>query len=206
MKVSIGSTVLLITSILVFCGFLQRVLDRMKLTDRQALLLIGLMLAGTFAPEIEIGQFSINIGGCLIPGGICIYLLISAESAYERLRSVIGAVIIGFSIYLLSKLLPSEPEMLQLDPLWLYAASGAILAWLIGRSRRAAFICGVAGTLLADLMSYIVSTLQGFESELHLGGGGIVDTCVMTGVLSVLLCETVGELLERLTRERRGET
>ena len=50
---SFGTLLLIIAAILVFCGLLQRVLDRMYLTDRQALLLIGLMLVGTFLPGIR---------------------------------------------------------------------------------------------------------------------------------------------------------
>ena len=53
----------MIAAILVFCGLLQRVLDRMYLTDRQALLIIGAMLIGTFLPNVVIGSVSVNIGG-----------------------------------------------------------------------------------------------------------------------------------------------
>ena len=45
---SFGSLLLIIAAILVFCGLLQRVLDRMYLTDRGALLLVMLMFIPAF--------------------------------------------------------------------------------------------------------------------------------------------------------------
>ena len=70
---SAGTMLLTLAAILVFCGLLQRVLDRMYLTDRQALLLIGAMLLGTWLPNITLGSVSGNIGGAIIPVGECIY-------------------------------------------------------------------------------------------------------------------------------------
>lgn len=58
-----GMLLLTITAVLIFSGLLQRVLDRMYLTDRQALVLVGLMIIGTFLPHLSIGFVSINIGG-----------------------------------------------------------------------------------------------------------------------------------------------
>jgi len=202
---SFGSLLLIIAAILVFCGLLQRVLDRMYLTDRQALLLIGLMLVGTFLPGIRLGDVTIHIGGALIPLGVCVYLIIRANTAWERWRSVIGSIITALMVYLLSKLLPAEAEKMWVEPMWLYGLCGGIVAWLIGRSRRAAFICGVVGVLLADAASFIVTRLQGYTAELHLGGGGIADAGIISGVIAVLLCETVGELLERMTRRDRRD-
>ncbi len=203
---SFSSLLLIIAAILVFCGLLQRVLDRMYLTDRQALFLIGLMLVGTFLPGIRIGNVTIHLGGALIPLGVCVYLLIRADTARERWRSIIGSIVTAMLVYLLSRLLPSEAEKMWMEPMWLYGLCGGVVAWLIGRSRRAAFVCGIVGTLLADTVSFIVAIMDGYTAELHLGGGGIADACVISGVIAVLLCETVGEMLERITRRNRGET
>lgn len=202
---SFGTLLLMIAAILVLCGLLQRVLDRMYLTDRQALLLIGLMLVGTFLPGIRLGDVTIHIGGALIPLGVCVYLLIRADTSRERWHSILGIFATAALVYLLSTVLPSEAEQMWVEPLWLYGLCGGIVAWLIGRSRRAAFICGVVGLLLADAASFIVAKLQGYTAELHLGGGGIADAGIISGVIAVLLCETVGELLERMTRRNRRD-
>lgn len=196
--------VLLLAAILVFCGLLQRVLDRMYLTDRQALAIIFLMFAGTWFPGIKLGGITINIAGALIPVGICLYLFIKADSAHERLRTVIGSVISALVIYLVSKLLPAEAEAMTIDPIWAYGICGGVIAWLLGRSRRAAFICGIIGTLLADTLNFVITVLSGYDAELYLGGGGIADAGIISGVTAVLLCETIGEFIERMLRGKRG--
>lgn len=202
---SIGSLLLIIAAILVFCGLLQRVLDRMYLTDRQALFLIAMMLLGTFLPEISLGAIGVNIGGAVIPAGICGYLLLHTDTNRERWRSIVGTLVTAAVIYLISKVVPAEAEEMWLDPIWLYGPCGGLIAWLMGRSRRAAFICGVAGTLLADIASAISAWMQGYSAELHLGGGGIADACIIGGVTAVMLCEIFGELIERMCRSKRGE-
>lgn len=203
-----GTMLLTIAAILVYCGLLQRVLDRMYLTDRQALLLIGAMLLGTFLPNIVVGNLQIGIGGAIIPLGVCVYLFLRANENRERWHAVVGTLLTASGVYALSVLLPAEAEALPMDPMWLYALSGGVLAWLLGRSRRNAFICGVAGVILADLVSGIVTLAQGYQAQIVLGGGGIADAAVISGVLSVLLCELLGEVIERIARAgaRQGGT
>ena len=117
---SAGSMLLSITAILVFCGLLQRVLDRMYLNDRQALLLIGLMLAGTFLPNLRFGWVEVNVGGALIPLAVCVYIWLKADTKKEKWRAIIGTVCTGGAITALSALLPGEAEALWIDPMWLY--------------------------------------------------------------------------------------
>lgn len=199
---SAGMMLLLIAAVLVFCGLLQRVLDRMYLTDRQALLIIGAMLVGTFLPNITLGPVSINIGGALIPLAICGYLLIKADEPIERWRTLLGTVLTGGAVYALSAWLPAEAESLPLDPMWLYGLFGGVIAWLLGRSRRAAFVCGIAGVVLADIATALITSMQGYQTQLILGGAGIADATVISGVISVLLCELVGETVERFARRK----
>ena len=197
---SAGTLLLTIAAILVYCGLLQRVLDRMYLTDRQALLVIGAMLIGTFLPDIPLGLIRINLGGAIIPLGICAYLFVRANEDKERWRAILGSIATVAGVYGLSVLLPAEAETLPLDPMWLYGLSGGILAWVLGRSRRNAFICGVTGVILADIASGVIAMKQGYQVQIVLGGGGIADAAVISGVLSVLLCEVLGEAIERLVR------
>lgn len=202
---SAGTMILTIAAILVYCGLLQRVLDRLALTDRQALLLIGAMLAGTFLPNIPVGRVSIGVGGALIPAGVCVYLFLHADEARERWHAVIGTLLTAGGVYAISALLPAEAEALPADPLWLYGLCGGVLAWLLGSSRRNSFICGVAGVILADIVSGVVALAQGYDAQIVLGGGGIADAAVISGVISVLLCETLGEIVERVARAGMGQ-
>ncbi len=201
-----GSLLLTIAAILVYCGLLQRVLDRMYLTDKQALLLIGAMLVGTFLPEIRIGPVEVNISA-LIALGICIYLFRRADQPLERWRTLLGSVLTGGAVYALSALLPAEAEAMPFDPMWLYGLCGGVIAWMIGRSRRGAFICGIVGVLLADAVSAVVAWMQGSQFQLTIGGAGIADAMIVSGVTGVLLCEILGEAIERIVRmmARRGE-
>lgn len=199
---SAGMMLLTIAAVLVFCGLLQRVLDRMYLTDRQALLIIGAMLLGTFLPNIDFGLFAVNLGGAVIPLGVCLYLLVKADESIERLRTIIGTLLTAGAVYALSALLPAEAETLPIDPMWLYGLCGGLIAWIAGRSRRGAFICGVAGVILADVASAIVASMQGYQTQLILGGAGIADATVISGVVAVFLCELVGEIVERFVRAR----
>ena len=197
---SSGMLLLTAAAVLVYCGALQRVLDRMYLTDRAALLLIGLMLAGTFLPPVSIGMVRLNIGGALIPLGVCGWLLIRADTPLERWRTLLGTVLTAAAIYGLTLLLPSEPEKLFMDPTLLCALAGGVIAWLLGRSRRGAFVCGVAGMILADSVTAVVNWARGVDQALILGGGGLADAVVLSGMLGVLLCELIGEAAERIMR------
>lgn len=201
---SAGMLLLTAAAVLVYCGVLQRVLDRMYLTDRAALLLIGLMLLGTFLPNLALGPVEVNIGGALIPLGVCVYLLLRADTALERWRTLLGTIVTAAAIYGLTLILPSEPEALPLDPTLLCALTGGVVAWVLGRSRRGAFVCGVAGVILADTATAIVNWANGVSQPLVLGGAGLADAVVLSGMLGVVLCEAIGETVERIVRGRRA--
>lgn len=200
---SVGMLILTVVAVLIFFGVLQRVLDRMNLTDRMALVLIAAMFVGTLLPNITIGKVSLSIGGALIPLGVCVYLFCKADEGKERVRTIIGAVLTGAAVYALSVLLPDEPEEMWLDPNLIYGVAGGVIAWILGRSRRAAFICGVVGVILADVVTACMNWRNGVEQQLVLGGAGIADTVVISGVLAVLLAELIGELVERMVRGRK---
>lgn len=200
---AIGMILLLIVSILVLIGAAQRVLDRMRLSDRAALIIVAVIFVGGLLPNIALGDVEINIGGALAPFGVCVYLLIGAQSNIERVRALAGALITGGAVYALGALLPDEPEAMWIDPNYLYGIAGGIIAYILGRSRRSAFICGVLGVLLADIAVGIVNAARGVRQTLVLGGAGAVDTVVISGILAVLLCELVGEVIERMARRRQ---
>ena len=90
---SVGMVLLTAAAILVFFGVAQRVLDKMYLSDRAALLLIALMFFGTLIPTLKLGTVELSIGGALIPAGVCVYLLIRAGTWKERLRAIVGTLV-----------------------------------------------------------------------------------------------------------------
>lgn len=197
---SIGMILLTVTAVLVFFGAAQRVLDKLHLTDRAALLLIALMFFGTLIPNLKIGNVSLSIGGALIPFGVCIYLLVKAGTGKERARAIIGSLVTAGIIYVLSIYMPNEPETIVLDPMYLYGIVGGVVAYILGRSRRGAFICGVLGVMLADIAVAAVNWSRGIDQTLVLGGAGVFDAMVISGILGVVLAELIGELIERFAR------
>lgn len=200
---SAGMLILTLTAVLVFFGIAQRVLDRMRLTDRQALVLVAAMFVGTLLPNVTLGRVSVSLGGAVIPLGVCIYLLIGAERGLEVARALIGAVLTAAAVYALSIFLPDEPEQLWIEPTLLYGMSGGIIAYILGRSRRAAFISGVLGVMLADVANALVLWSRGVDQQLVLGGAGLADSVVISGMLAVLLAELVGEIVERIQRGKK---
>ncbi|MBR2923944.1 MAG: DUF1614 domain-containing protein [Clostridia bacterium] len=201
---SIGMVLLTVAAIFVFFGVAQRVLDRMYLTDRMALILIAMMFFGTLLPNLKFGLFEISIGGGLIPLGICAYLLIRAGTNKERIRALLGSVVTGAIVYAVSALiLPDEPEQLPFDPMYLNGVVAGIVAYAFGRSRRGAFICGVLGVMLADITVAILNQMNGVQQTLIIGGAGAFDAMVIAGLLAVVLAEAIGETLERVTRGKK---
>lgn len=197
---SVGMIVLTVVAVLVFFGVAQRVLDKLYLSDRAALVLIALMFFGTLIPNIVLGSVSLSVGGALIPLGVCVYLLVRAGTAKERIRAIIGSLVTAGIIYALSVFLPDEPETIVIDPMYLYGIVGGVVAYILGRSRRGAFICGVLGVMLADIAVAVVNWSGGIRQQLVLGGAGIFDAMVISGILGVVLAEFIGEVFERLAR------
>ena len=194
---SIGMVLLTVVAVLVFFGVAQRVLDKLYLSDRAALILIALMFFGTLIPNVTIGNVSISIGGAVIPFGVCVYLLARAGTVKERVRAILGSLITAGIIYALSHFLP---ERMLIDPMYLYGLAGGVVAYVLGRSRRGAFFCGVVGVMLADIAVAVVNWSRGVDQPLVLGGAGVFDAMIISGILGVLLSELVGEVLERMAR------
>jgi len=197
---SVGLILLSAVSALVLLGVAQRVLDRMQLSDRAALLIAAALFVGGLIPDIRVGQVTVNLGGAIVPLGVCVWLLVKTDTRKEAVRAMVGSVLTAGAIFALGRLLPDEPEKMAVDPQYLYGLAGGLIAYLLGRSRRAAFICGVLGVLLADTASALLTWRQGIRQTLALGGAGALDAVVLSGVIAVLLSEFLGELLERLSR------
>ena len=200
---NIGFILLTVTGLLILFGVGQRVLDRLRLTDIQAIVFIALIIAGGFVPDIPVSDsFAFNIGGALIPLVLCIWLWIKADTARERARCLVASVITGISIFLLGRYMPADPQALPIEPGYAYGIAAGLIAWVLGRSRRGAFIAGTLGVMLANVGSWLYARSMGADQRLVLGGAGGYDVIVIAGLLAVLMSELVGELVERVTRGR----
>lgn len=201
MNMPIGMTLLLVIGVLVYFGIAHRILDRMRLTDRQALLFIGAIIIGTFIdiPIISAPvEVSINVGGALLPGLLALWLIGKADEFFEKARAVMAAVLVAAAVSLGSRYLPYEPENMFLDPKLIYGISAGLIAYLAGRSRRSAFIGGVLGIVLSDLVHMITILRLGIPGTTDIGGAGAFDVVIIAGIVAVMVAELVGETREKI--------
>lgn len=205
---NVGILSLIVVTALIYLGFLHRVLDRMRLTKIQALVILLSMLAAGFLPNIHIyAGLSVNIGGALIPVAVAIYLIVTADEAVEKRRALITAGVVAVIVYLTEKILPMEPTSAAflIDPLFVPAIVAAITAYILGRSRRSAFVGGVFGVILTDVFAWLENLwLYQLHVPIVLGSTGVFGAAVIGGMGAVLLAELVGEILERLQGGHRA--
>jgi uncharacterized membrane protein len=199
MRMPFGVVLLMVVAGLIFFGLFQNVLDRMKLNDKEALLFLGLMIVGSFI-DIPITKgfrdISVNVGGALVPLGLAIYILSRAKSPHEWQRAVLSALGTGLVLFVLVKTFKFEEGHTVIDPQYIFAIVAAVVAYILGRSRRSAFIGGIIGVLFLDIGYLIEALFNGNPIQLNVGGAGIFDVVILSGVLAVLLAEVFGETME----------
>ena len=204
---TIGMSILIVVAILILLGVGQRVLDRMRLNDKLALLFIALIIGLGFVPDIRVTDvFAFNLGGAVVPLALCIYLFVKADTAWERWRSILASIITGAAIFAIGIFAPDEPETITVDPILLYGLAAGLIAYIFGRSRRCAFIAGVIGMMLSDAANAIYVWSRGVPQDFVLGGAGAVDGIVIAGIVAVLLAELLGEIIERMKRGTKRPT
>lgn len=193
---------LLVVAVLIYLGAGHRVLDRMRLTDRAALGIILLMAAGSLVNLRVVPpprELVLNLGGGLVPLGVSVYLLATADQAAERSRGVVAALLAGGAVYLLGRVLPPEEQTMWIDPGYVFGPVAGLIAYLAGRSRRAAFSAAATGTILADLGHWAEGFSRPYPTRTWVGGAGAFDAVVIAAFLAVGLAELAGELRERVT-------
>lgn len=212
-RLPIGVIILIVVSVLIYLGLLHRVLDRMRLTDRAALLILGAMVVGSLIDiPIPLGRntVALNVGGGIVPVALAGYLLYRADETAERTRALLGALLTGAVVYGVGTfVMTGLPEPAGrydfIDIIYLYPIVAAIIAYAVGRSRRASFVAAILGVLLADIFQWTRLVATRTPGSIHIGGAGAFDVIVISGLLAVLLAEVVGEIRERIQGGPRSE-
>jgi len=200
----LGIIALIVVSVLVYFGLAHRILDRLRISDKTALGVLAAMIIGSFIDiPIPIGRVnsSINVGGGLIPIGLALYVLTRAGSSKEWLRTLAATAVTGVVIYYIgSVLMQGNPGggFDIIDPIWVYPIVGGLVAYIVGRSRRAAFIAATLGVLLLDVFNWVYLVRTGTPGRVAIGGAGAFDSIILAGIIAVLLAEVIGETRERL--------
>lgn len=192
-----GLITLVVVSILIYFGVAHRALDRLRLSDRGALAVIGAIIVGSFFDLPITSRVTVNLGG-IIAIGLAVYIWLGAGTAYEKLRSVIAAGVTALALFLAGRYLGAEPEKIFVDPIYIYPLVAGILGYLAGRSRRGAFFAAVMGVFALDAGQYYYLIRSGVRGIVHIGGAGAFDSLILAGILAVLLAELIGETRERL--------
>ena len=189
--------------LLLMFGLGQRILDQMRLNDKQAIIILLAIIIGIIIPPIYVTEyFALSIGGFLIPFAICIYMLCSAGWSRDLLRAFIGTILVAGIIYGLEWLMPAEtPEDIVIDPMYVYGIVAGIVAYALGRSRRNAFVCSVLGVSLAMLVQFIINMAMGTPTVLGLGVGGAFGTQIISIIIAVALCEFLGRAFESAKKD-----
>ncbi|MEL7624430.1 MAG: DUF1614 domain-containing protein [Clostridiales bacterium] len=203
-SLSWGVILLAAVMLIIFFGLGERVLDRMGLTNWQAILALILMAAGSFV-DIPIWRGDINVtlnlGGAVIPLLLVIFLLVKAGTNKERGRAIFAAVVTGIVTSVLGGVMMTGElgeRLAFLDPLYLYPLVAGIVGYLMGRSRRSAFIAAILGVMSLDIVHWVWLAWNDVPGTVYLGGAGAFDSIVFAGIFAVVLAEVVGETRERL--------
>lgn len=69
---------------------------------------------------------------------------------------------------------PTSLERMLIDPMYLYGLAGGVVAYVLGRSRRGAFFCGVVGVMLAVIAVAVVNWSRGVDQPACAGRRGRV--------------------------------
>ena len=199
---SVSLIIVSILILLVMFGAGQKILDNMRLTDKTALIILVSICIGLVIPPIWIGEyFCFSIGGFLIPFAVAIYLMTSCGKR-DLLRCFVGIILVAGIIYGLEWLLPADPEEVVIDNMYLYGVVAGIISYLLGKSRRNAFISALLGISLAQLVQWLINMWTEQKSILGLGVGGAFSTYIVAIIISVALCEFIGRCVESATIEK----
>ena len=201
MGFTVGRLILVSVALLIFFGVAERVLDRMHLTNKQALLVLGAIVIGSFINitiyRSDLLTVRMNLGGALVPLALALYVWFKAGTSKEKIRSLAGAVLTTAAIWLLGRFVTNE-YALPVDIIYLYPIVAGLVGYLFGRSRKGAFVAAVLGVLFFDVTHGLYLIWNQMPGLVHFGGGGMYDTVILSGVLAVCLAEFIGESRERM--------
>jgi len=207
----LGVLLLLVTPLLlalVYFNLATFSLERLGLTPGGALLMVMASLIGStiniplsrrrilvqeqprpfmafffyYPPAVREQVVAINVGGALIPLGLCAYLLPRAP----LLETVVTAAVVTAVAKALARPTPGVGITM---PAFVPPLVSAAVAQLIaaGQAAPVAYIAGVIGTLVgADLLN--LQAVRRMPAQLlSIGGAGVFDGIFLVGIVAVLL-------------------
>ncbi|TDX52903.1 DUF1614 domain-containing protein [Orenia marismortui] len=195
-----GVILLILLEIIIYFGFAERMIIKMGLSKTSLIIFFALMIIGSFIdiPITRDPLITINLGGAIVPIVLAFYLLSKMDEKGELFRAIIATLIAGGAIFALTQIYRFEEGHTLIDTNYLFPIISGVVAYLIGRSRKAAFVAGTLGFLVYDLIHVVRITMGGVPGEADIGGAGAFDSIVIGGILAILLAEILGESRENL--------
>ncbi len=127
---------------------------------------------------------AVNVGGCLIPVGLCLYFI--SLQLIDPVKMMLAIVAITTLSYKFSRLIPGMGVGM---PIFLAPLASALLALVLDPQHAAhlAYISGVLGVLIgADILR--LNSIAGLGTPVAaIGGAGTFDGIFMTGIIAALL-------------------
>ncbi|MCM8762419.1 MAG: DUF1614 domain-containing protein [Candidatus Omnitrophica bacterium] len=124
---------------------------------------------------------AINLGGCIIPLLLCIYLLPKAP----LLPTIFATIITTLICFHISTIVPGVGVRI---PALIPPLVAVFLAFIFspGNKIPVAYISGVLGVLIgADILN--LPHLEGYPGIMSIGGAGVYDGIFLVGIISALL-------------------
>ncbi len=205
---STGIIVLFIVGVLILIGVAQNALDHLYLTDNWALFIVVLIIAGSYF-DIPLSQqppVSANVGGVIIPVLLSLYVWSRADSGVEKFRTFIAIIFTTVVIYFVSFYFRNYGEGRDIiDPFIMFITAGGITAYIIGKTRRGAFVAGILGYFGYEMINLLQLTRGEYLTEVRIGRGGALDTIILSGIVAILLAEIIGEGREAIFHRNKRE-
>ena len=195
-----------VLALLTVVGVFTKALDVMRVPMWAALLFILAVLGGAIAPAIRFGsRFAFSVGGWLIPFILAACLLFAAGFTREMANMWLASFITAAAVFVLRYFIPIRTLGLQITAAVLIGLIAGAISYLVGRSRRGAFVSAVFGITLGELAVFIVNVSMRRAPVLSFGTAGMLDAFVIASISAVLLAHFIGELREadRRTPVRR---
>jgi uncharacterized membrane protein len=167
-------------------------LSGQRTVSTEEILYYGMRYAVPYVSEWPGTVIAVNVGGCVIPVAMSIYLLVRNQF---WLSAAIATAVVAVVCYSLSTPIPGLGIA---EPVFVPALTTAIVALLLSREQAAplAYVGGSLGTLIgADLLN--LGRIQGLGAPVaSIGGAGTFDGIFVIGVVAVLIA-SVSQLWSR---------
>ena len=191
--------------LLLFFDLVSFSFGELGLSQNTAFLVISLMLVGSLinipisrrrvtytpprtvrgffsGPQTKYSGIALNVGGALVPFGLCLYLLTVVPSLWQI---GVATVVMALVAKAIARPIPGRGIVM---PMFVPPILSALLAILIAREFAApcAYIAGTMGTLIgADVLN--LHRARSMPGMLSIGGAGLFDGIFLVGIVAVLL-------------------